>query len=213
VLEAVVALDGAAELMPVHLRHHEIAEDEVGGLFAANRQAVGSRGRERQVEIVLQQDFHQLEDLGVVVDHQEMVLVLPFLVGVLVQEIDLFQVRELKILEVRDDVLDPGLFRVRDPFLQSDGLVGHPAVEDVLAEMVVALPELDDETRSVMDPALGVDPALVEQDDFLGQRQADARAFVRPRQGAVNLGKPVEDARDHVLGDAGPRVLDRQDDR
>ena len=75
--------------------------------------------------------------------------------------------------------------------------------------MVFALAQLDDEPGALAELAFGVDRPLVDEHDLLGQSQADARPFLGPRFGAVDLGEAVEYRLQHIGGNADPRILDR----
>src|SRR5207248_4042752 len=60
--------------------------------------------------------------------------------------------------------------------------------------------------------AVGADTAAVQFDQAPHQRQADAQAALRTRPRASDLDEGVEDARQHLFGDADPRVTNPDHD-
>ena len=70
----------------------------------------------------------------------------------------------------------------------------------------------DDELAALAEPvASDLDRALVQRDQLLHQREPDAEAAGRDRACPVGLREHLEDAREHVRGDANARVLEAHD--
>ena len=208
VLDGLVGLDRLGEGVAVHPGHHDVAQDEVGVLLAEELEALLGGGHELEVELVGEEHLHQLEDLGIVVDAEDQGVVDLGLLDPAALDVHLLEIDELEPAVVRDDVLDPGLLRVRQPPSEPDGQVLGPAVEDLLVEMLLALEHLDDEPGAAAELALRADGPLVDEDDLPGQGQPDPRALLGPGLGPVDLGEAVEDRLEHVGRDADPRVLD-----
>ena len=72
--------------------------------------------------------------------------------------------------------------------------------------------QADDELAPLARPvAAGLDAPAVQLDQPLDQRQADAEPALRPHQRRFRLREHLEDARQHLGGDADAVVLDRHD--
>jgi hypothetical protein len=74
----------------------------------------------------------------------------------------------------------------------------------------LAFGERDGERAALPGDALNAHRAAVELDQFLNQRQADARAFVGPRPRPLNPMEALEDVRHVLRGDARAGVPHRQ---
>src|SRR5690348_13452899 len=70
------------------------------------------------------------------------------------------------------------------------------------------IPERDSyaDRRAGAHRAVHADRSAMELDEFLDQREADAGAFVRPALCSVDAMEALEDMREFVCRDAGPRV-------
>ena len=79
--------------------------------------------------------------------------------------------------------------------------------------MAFAEGEFDDELCAFALLAVDVDGAVVEVDDFAGEGEADAGAFVGVVLNVVRLEEAVEDVFQLVFGDAGAGVFDGDADK
>ena len=64
-----VVLDRAAEGIAIHVRHHHVADDEVGAVFPCHGQSLLPVGGGEHGEVLSEKIFHERADLLVVFGH------------------------------------------------------------------------------------------------------------------------------------------------
>ncbi len=87
---------------------------------------------------------------------------------------------------------------------------GRCHLDAIGGQMGVATRQRHPEGRPGSRTALDLDTSAVQPHELLHEREPDAGPFVRARAGALDAVKPLEEAANLGLGDAGSRVADDQ---
>ena len=178
------------ERQAVDARHHEVGDHQVGALAEDQLEPLQAVGSGEHLELPPQRHVHELDDVGMVLDHHRRVGA-GLLVGVPLDDAALGGLL---------DVEQPELGAGRDLHRPVEaGLAGAPAPgsagrrQHLGAEVATPLGKRDGEAGARMAVAVRADAAAVDHHQLARQGQADPRAAVGPAVGHVHLVEALEE--------------------